>query len=764
MLPLHVTTSGVRGSVQAGEDGDGADISRVGTSLAARVGYLMDHGDAQGAVRLFEQSIGVGDGAAGPPPRRKTSVRACNDALKRICAKGYRASEAALRCYDAMEGSRVQPTAVTLSILMSHLNRAEQPLRAVKLFQRACRRGLRADVVVYNTLLNSLGCSGQPEVALKAFKAMKLSGVQPTTATYNTLIGAAAKRRDIRAVRQLLAEMEATEGVVANTRTYNSIIAACAAQGNLRAAVGYAERARAAGVQLDEFSHSCVIDCAVKGGSMQLALKWLRAMKVEGLEPNVVIWTSVIDGCGKAGRTEAARTLFEQMRRTGVKPTVVTVSALLDAHLKKGELSEALDLLAIMREEGLRPNGHIFTSIQKAAQNSGDLAPLTALRAMSAGEEPAGGAPQLDTAVRLVTSDRDLDVASKALWEAWQRGEKSRELCRELLRACGRLRQLPRAVMVLTAMAESGLALREGDFLPLMDGCRASGDPSAVADAFKIMQRFQKRNRVPRPEPAAASLTPPAVLDLGPSVSSGVDSQLTGVQTYTRLMAAVGELDRVRKRQGQGQEQGGEPPAGAARDREQRLRQYRDHLYKVFLVFRQMQSEGVDADVTAFNGLLSACANAGDTAKAEEVFSEMMDSGLMPDQISYTALLKAHHVAGDADGAERVYDEMMARSHHFKEHLRPTEAGIAHVMGANVRAGRNRRVRELFRQLKERGLRPSFLSLKYALAACREDARDGQAVAFLQYARDSGLPLQGDGDGDDAVSWAKRISSSPAKA
>lgn len=74
-----------------------------------------------------------------------------------------------------------------------------------------------------------------------------------------------------------------------------------------------------------------------------------------------------------------------------------------------------------------------------------------------------------------------------------------------------------------------------------------------------------------------------------------------------------------------------------------------NNLVKVFLVFQEMRSAGIQPDVACYNALLRACANTGDVARMNDVMRRMQLSGLAPDQTSKRLMLRGAAKASNRD-------------------------------------------------------------------------------------------------------------------
>ena len=79
-----------------------------------------------------------------------------------------------------------------------------------------------------------------------------------------------------------------------------------------------------------------------------------------------------------------------------------------------------------------------------------------------------------------------------------------------------------------------------------------------------------------------------------------------------------------------------------------------------FRLVREMRSKrvGLSPSRRTWTAVLTACARAGDAARADEAFERMRAMGIAPDRRAWTALIKAHAAGGDLRSAADAYWRM----------------------------------------------------------------------------------------------------------
>jgi pentatricopeptide repeat protein len=79
------------------------------------------------------------------------------------------------------------------------------------------------DVFSYSIIIHGFGCSGEASKALEMYKKMKKSGLRPNLVTFNTLIDVLGKAEMIFEVQEIVEEMTAL-GYKPDVITYTSLL------------------------------------------------------------------------------------------------------------------------------------------------------------------------------------------------------------------------------------------------------------------------------------------------------------------------------------------------------------------------------------------------------------------------------------------------------------------------------------------------------------------------------------------------------------
>jgi pentatricopeptide repeat protein len=103
-----------------------------------------------------------------------------------------------------------------------------------------------------------------------------------------------------------------------------------------------------------------------------------------------------------------------------------------------------------------------------------------------------------------------------------------------------------------------------------------------------------------------------------------------------------------------------------------------------------------------WTAVITACARAGDPARAQEAFDRARARGVKADKRTWTALMNAHASVGDLDATADAYWRMRA------EGITPDEATLAAALTAGRRGGGDASVAtEVYRDMRSLNVRPN---------------------------------------------------------
>eukprot|EP00913_Durusdinium_trenchii_P015660 g14720.t2 len=285
------------------------------------------------------------------------------------CEKGGQWPEA-LKLFEAMPETKVQPDVISYSAAISACEKCGQWPQALKLFHAMPKAKVQPNVISHNAAISACEKGGQWQQAIKLFEAMPEERVQPDAISYNAAISACEKGGNWPEALKLLEAMPNVK-VQPNVISYNAAISACEKGGQWQQALKLFDTMPMAKVQPDVISCSAAISACEKGGQWQQALNLFEAMPNLNVQPNMITYNAAISACEKGGQTQQALKLLEAMPEVKVLPDVISYNAAISACEKGGRWSEALKLFEAMPKVKVQPNLISYNSAISACEKGG---------------------------------------------------------------------------------------------------------------------------------------------------------------------------------------------------------------------------------------------------------------------------------------------------------------------------------------------------------------------------------------------------------
>jgi pentatricopeptide repeat protein len=151
-----------------------------------------------------------------------------------------------------------------------------------------------------------------------------------------------------------------------------------------------------------------------------------------------------------------------------------------------------------------------------------------------------------------------------------------------------------------------------------------------------------------------------------------------------------------------------------------------------FRLVREMRSErvGLSPSRRTWTAVLTACARAGDAARADEAFERMRAMGIAPDRRAWTALIKAHAAGGDLRSAADAYWRMRDAG------VVPDEATLSAALAAGPARDGARMdaaaAMALYRDARALDVRPNNEGFRRLTGIWVDQAFDGSNGAFAE--------------------------------
>lgn len=468
-------------------------------------------------------------------------------------------------------------------------------------------------LVTYSTLMSRFVKANKPAVALRLWNLMIRQGQQSPAIldidvkAANILMNCYAKLADVDAAQHLLDAMKQenqTRTVKAESRggvhlpppnsiTYNTFLSACHKAGDLDAAV------------------AAVYDMVNN-----------QKLKADALTYTSLIATVARRASKAAGRNDPtpAFQFLEDMRNQGIQPNGMTYSALIDACGRCRRSDLALQGLRIMLLQKTQEEKELIAAGASNLRNNSDGKTFTlpsevgAVGAWTSAINACGKAGRVETAVRLFYAMSNFGVQPNTV------------TCGSLTDSLLRAGRTAETLDVLRYMKRAGIRPSEVMYTSLM------------SRAEKLVEMERQSQRQHREQDRFLH---PVEREIAVVSHEEAGANTKAIEVYTEL------IDSLINTEGDapGRDDRGKSSFSEVQASKSLL------LLKVFLVFQEMKTAGAEVDLPCYNTLLRACAQAGDTSRAQDVLRKMQRDNLDPNDTSWRLLLRSASSAATDDGS-----------------------------------------------------------------------------------------------------------------
>merc|ERR1719387_3096720 len=147
---------------------------------------------------------------------------------------------------------------------------------------------------------------------------------------------------------------------------------------------------------------------------------------------------------------------------------------------------------------------------------------------------------------------------------------------------------------------------------------------------------------------------------------------------------------------------------------------------RVWSVWEDMLSKGVQPSITTYNALCDACARNGVMERVPQLLEDMKARKLVPNLITYGSVLKGHCLKGDIRAAFEVLDDMRNSTK-----LKPDEIMYNTLLDGCAQANLCEEGLKILQTMQQEGIRPSNYTLSILVKLMSHARRLDQAFSLV---------------------------------
>ncbi|VVA89724.1 unnamed protein product [Arabis nemorensis] len=270
-----------------------------------------------------------------------------------ILLSGWKSSEEAEAFFEEMKEKGLKPDVVTYNSLIDVYCKDREMEKAYKLVDKMREEDETPDVITYTTIIGGLGLIGQPDKAREVLKEMKEYGCYPDVPAYNAAIRNYCIARRLGDADMLVDEM-VKKGLSPNATTYNLFFRVLSLANDLGRSWELYERMLGNGCLPNTQSCMFLIKMFKRHEKVEMAMRLWEDMVVKGFGSYSLVSDVLLDLlCDLAKVDEAEKCLLEMVEK-GHRPSNVSlkrITLLMELANKHEELDNLKQKMSIFGTE-----------------------------------------------------------------------------------------------------------------------------------------------------------------------------------------------------------------------------------------------------------------------------------------------------------------------------------------------------------------------------------------------------------------------------
>uniref|UniRef100_A0A1J3CNJ3 Pentatricopeptide repeat-containing protein n=1 Tax=Noccaea caerulescens TaxID=107243 RepID=A0A1J3CNJ3_NOCCA len=279
--------------------------------------------------------------------------------------------EAAYELFMESAEKGLDPSAVTISILVNALTNRGKHREAEDVSQTCLEKSMELDTVGYNTLIKAMVEAGKLQCASEIYERMRNSGVPCSIQTYNTMISVYGRGLQLDKAIEIFSNARSS-GLYLDEKIYTNMIMHYGKAGKMSAALALFSEMQKKGIKPGTTSYNMLVKtCATRGLHREVD-KLLQAMERNGHLTDSSTYLSLIQAYAESSQYAEAEKMITLMQEKSIPLSQSHFSSLLSAFAKAGIMDEAEKIYCKMSEAGINPDSACRRTILKGYMNCGE--------------------------------------------------------------------------------------------------------------------------------------------------------------------------------------------------------------------------------------------------------------------------------------------------------------------------------------------------------------------------------------------------------
>jgi len=455
-------------------------------------------------------------------------------------------------------------------------------------------------------------------------------------------------------------------GASGDINKHIAMIKACSRDKNIQGAVDVFEKLKNSGASINSMAYNALLDACIQCNDALRAAELFDQMTADGVA-DVVSFNIMLKIYLRAGKHTEGQNLLRKMREMGLEPNKITYNELINAKVEAGDSQGVWELIREMKAQGVSPNSITCSILLKA---------LTAR------------ASKEDVKLTMDLVDRMEDPMDEVMFSSF-------------IEACLRIGQLDLLSQKMQKYARQGglLAISAPTYGTLV---KAYGMARDVERMWELWNEMEKR------QVKFTSITIGCMVDALVK-NRCVEDAWNLVHTINADPTRRGLVNNIIY---------SSILKGFAMTKQ---------TDRLFAVYTELLSQGVEANTVTYNTMIDACAHCGAMDRTPQLLADMRAANITPDTITYSTLVKGHCLSGNVSEAFQVLSQMNADGKH-----KPDEILYNCLLDGCAKEHRLEEALQLYERMKQDDVKPSNFTLCSLVKLLSRARRLPQAFATME--------------------------------
>eukprot|EP00747_Dinoflagellata_sp_TGD_P162904 gnl/TRDRNA2_/TRDRNA2_181041_c0_seq1.p1 gnl/TRDRNA2_/TRDRNA2_181041_c0~~gnl/TRDRNA2_/TRDRNA2_181041_c0_seq1.p1 ORF type:complete len:1068 (+),score=254.28 gnl/TRDRNA2_/TRDRNA2_181041_c0_seq1:109-3312(+) len=384
---------------------------------------------------------------------------------------------------DEMQACGLKPNHITCSILLKNVQQKSRSQDVVRTLNIVDALEEEMDEVLLSSVVEACVRAGRGDLLVPRLRKQRAQRkvLVKGSHTYGSIIRAYSFVNDLDGVWEMWREMR-TRHIAPTSITLGCMVEALCVNGDIDAAYDLIHEIRDEGEQSAAAVNAVVYCSVLKGFSHQKNFPRVWAvyqeMKSLGLKFSIVTYNTLIDSCARSGEMNRVPGLLSEMDTQNIEPTIITYSAIIKGYCNANRLEKAFEVYDSMKHTRFVPDEIMFNSLLDGCARQGlyDRGMAVIQEMERKGVKPSNFT--LSVLVKLASRGKSLDEAFDQVKHLTTKYgfRPNVHVYNNLAHACGRHRNIPRAIGVLVSMLEERVRPDARSYSVVLRACAEVGE------------------------------------------------------------------------------------------------------------------------------------------------------------------------------------------------------------------------------------------------------------------------------------------------